>query len=137
MNAQAKKQIVVRIIDSVISLALMFALRILQTTAYFHQNHRVINAICDPLSAAVIPLALLLAIHMPLAAMIDKCTYRKPARRRHPKVDKVTVEPRTLHESSKLCTVLSYTNFQPSDSTLYPERMPIAKDKQQRYNYMV
>jgi len=74
-----KKLIVVRIIDSV--LALMLVLHILEITGFSHfieQDHHflwLLHAIYSPLRCAVIPLAQFLAIHMPLSAVIAKCTH--------------------------------------------------------------
>ena len=142
-SARVKKQIVVRIIDSVISLALMLALRILQTTAYFHfiEQDRylfvVIYAICDPLSAAVIPLALLLAIHMPLSAVIVKCTSCKHPGHHPVGGDQRSSERRTQHDSSdwSMINMPSHTTYEPPHSSYESsETAPFANGKQQKHD---
>ena len=136
-NARVKKQIVVKIIDSVVSLALMLAL---QTTAYFQLIEQdrylfgVIYAISDPLSAAVIPLALLVAIHMPLSAVIVKCTSCKHPRHHPVGGDQPSSENRTQHDSSD-CSMPSYTTYEPPHSSYeWSETAPFANGKQQKHN---
>ena len=134
-NARVKKQILVSITDSIISLAVMFTLRLLQIIAYSYfqfikQEEGIINSIIDPLSGAVIPLALLLAIHTPLSAMIVKCTQCKHPTRHPVRDDELTLEKRTQHDSSD-CSMINMpsnsTFFNPShsyDESL--ERVPLA-----------
>jgi len=140
-NARVKRQILASIIDSVISLFLMLILRLLQLAAYSYfqfakQEGGIINSIIDPLSGAVIPLALLLAIHAPLSAMTAKCTQWHSTR--HPvRVDDITLEDRTRHYSSEWSVInmpsgtTFYNPSHSSDESL--ERVPLAQAKHDNY----
>jgi len=132
-NARVKKQILVSITDSIISLAVMFTLRLLQIIAYSYfqfikQEEGITNSIIDPLSGAVIPLALLLAIHTPLSAMIVKCTQCKHPTRHPVRDDELTLVNRTQHDSSDWSVINkpSDTTFEPSHSSCESlENMPL------------
>ena len=92
-NAKANK---VTVTESMVSLALMSTLYLLQTVSYLHtlKPHQiafwVLNAISIPLSATVVPLVLLLAVHFPLSSTITRvcCNCRG---RTHTMSDEATV----------------------------------------------
>jgi len=61
----------------------MLVLHITGFSHFIEQDHHflwLLHAKYSPFSGAVIPLALFLAIHMPLSAVITKCTHYKHPR---------------------------------------------------------
>ena len=134
-NTQVERTIVVGIVDSVISLAVMCVLRILQTIAYlceFKQGRfvfRVLHGIAAPLSA-FIPLALLMTIHLPLSSVI--VGQKRQRRQSFLEDDCATAHNKTNHDSSDWSVIHqpSHTTWNPPHSTnQVSETTPLARDQ--------
>lgn len=134
-NTQVERTIVVGIVDSVISLAVMCVLRILQTIAYFCEFKqgrfvfRVLHGIAAPLSA-FIPLALLMTIHLPLSSVI--VGQKRQRRQSFLEDDCATAHNKTNHDSSDWSVIHqpSHTTWNPPHSTnQVSETTPLARDQ--------
>ena len=142
-NAVVRKLIIVATGDSVISLALMFMLRFIQTIPYFFHAinkdgfiFRVVNAVIDPISDGFVPLALLMTIHFPFSSMIVKCVCCKSQNQlgEDHQCDQ-TVSQTTAHRSSDWSVINkpSHTTWDcPHSSNEISESAPFARDKQKQ-----
>ena len=137
-HAQVKKLILIAISNSIFSLALMFVLRSLQTTAYFFYpvghaaafSLRLLYAIAAPLTGTLIPLALLVAIYLPFSLIIMKCTHRK-----HPTARQLqdpTLQNKTVHFSTMPYAPSHTTWDSPHSPSEDSERVPISRSQ---HNY--
>ena len=120
-NSEAHNVIEKVITDSIFSLVFLTVMSVLYilevtTRTYSFSNQQlgvwVVYAISTPLGRASIPLALLMAIYLPLSSVIAKYTHRKQQSQISRGHGLVTLENRTLHHSS--------VRSEPSHSTWEP-----------------
>ena len=140
-HTQVKKMLVAAISNSIVSLTLMFVLRILQTIAYFFYpastfghstafSLRVLYAVAAPLTGTSIPLALLVAIYLPFSLIIVECTHRKHSITRQ--LQDPTRQNKTMHFST-MPYVPSHTTWDsPHSPNEDSERVPITRSQ---HNY--
>ena len=133
-HAQVKKLILVAIANSIVPLALMFVLRILQMTAYFFYkvnrtvafSLRLLYGIAAPLTGNLIPLALLVTIYLPFSLIVVKRTHRKQAQ-------DPTLQNKTLHFSTMLNAPSHTTWDSPHSPSEESEHAPISSSSQPNY----
>ena len=127
--------------DSVISIALMFVLRFIQTIPYdaIKQDgfvFRVVNAVIDPISDGFVPLALLMTIHFPFSSVIGKCRCCKHQNKVGEDLGcDQAVSQTTAHWSSDWSVINkpSYTMWDcPHSSSEFSEAEPFARDSQKQ-----
>ena len=135
-HAQLKKMLVAAISNSIVSLTLMFVLRILQTIAYFFYpastfghatafSLRVLYAVAAPLTGTLIPLALLVAIYLPFSLII--------VRRTQSTLPDPTRQTKTLRFST-IMNLPSHTTWDSPHSTSEDsEHAPISSSSQPKY----
>ena len=135
-NARVRKLVmVVAIADSIISLTLMLILRILQMIAYFcypikRFDLTVLFAVVAPVTGAVIPLALLVAIYLPFSSLIVKCAHYK--HHRYQDQGETTRQNKTFHHTTR-ANIPSHTTWDSPHSQSGLERLPFSSDAQKNY----
>ena len=140
-DSKAQNVIEKVITDSIFSLVFLTVMSVLcvlevTTRTYSFSNQRldvwVVYAISTPLGHFFIPIALLMAIYLPLSSVIAKYTHRKQQSPPREGYGLVTLENRTLHHSSdwSLINKPSHSTWEPLHSSNEDsENVPLIHDK--------
>jgi len=140
-DSKAQNVIEKVITDSIFSLVFLTVMSVLcvlevTTQTYSFSNQQlgvwVVYAISTPLGHFFIPIALLMAIYLPLFSMIAKYTHRKQQSQPREGYGLVTLENRTLHHSSdwSLINKPSHSTWEPLHSSNEDsENVPLIHDK--------